>query len=710
MTDTASRTSGLRPAIPALVVAAFAVTAMAFGLTWGDRTIIGMAVVGLLFAGALLKSAQVSTFLKIFLGIFAVEYVVFGAALLLVKGGAWPAGLADYGPPPSLPVTVGIFGLLVFAISFIPVIRTIMRIADRYFDSQAVNVARIWPLGTVRARDATLARLAVIFLVVVNQAQVAINVRLSFFNRDWFNAIQEKNAELFWSLLYTVFLFWAAVYIVSAIVEFVVKSGLTIRWRQYLTDRYTGEWLADGTHYRMAFGGHDADNPDQRIAVDIDRFVDQTYGFSITLLATVSSLVSFSIILWTISSAFTIPGTEIVIPGLLFWVALVYAGVGTLITHLIGRSLVGLNFTQQRYEADFRFSLARLREYGEQVALLDGEKAERQIVMGRFNNVIGNFWQIVNLRKRLMAFTASYGQISPIIPYVIAAPFYFLGKVQLGTLTQTAGAFGRVEGALNFFVDYYVTLADYKSVIDRLTTFNDAIDRARRLGRTPPHIDIAAQREDGVTVNGLTLSLPDGRSIVSVDGLDLRKGESALLTGPSGSGKSTLLRAIAGIWPFGQGRIGVPEGATVMLLPQRPYLPLGTLRGAVTYPGVAGTYSDAAIREALAAARLPELVDRLDHEDAWSARLSGGEQQRLAIARALLAKPDWLFLDEATSALDEFTEAALYKMLAERLPGTTIVSIGHRSTLLAMHARHLEMQPRPEGTFAPQDRPARATA
>lgn len=710
MSDTASPSHGLRPVVPALIVGIFAVAALALGASWGDKTIMGMGVVGVLFAAALHRAGGVSSFLKIFLGIFAVEYVVFGAALLLVKGGVWPEGLKDYGPPPSLPVTVGIFGLLVFSMSFVPVIRTIMRIADRYFDTQEIGVARIWPIGTVRMKESTLARLAVVFLVVVNQAQVAINVRLSFFNRDWFNAIQEKNEPLFWSLLYTVFLFWAAIFIVSAIVEFVVKSGLTIRWRQYLTNRYTGEWLGDGTHYRMAFGGNEADNPDQRIAVDIDRFVDQTYGFSITLLATVSSLVSFSIILWTISSAFTIPGTDIVIPGLLFWVALIYAGVGTLITHWIGRSLVGLNFAQQRYEADFRFSLARLREYGEQVALLDGEKAERQIVMGRFGNVIGNFWQIVNLRKRLMAFTASYGQISPIIPYVIAAPFYFLGKVQLGTLTQTAGAFGRVEGALNFFVDYYVTLADYKSVIDRLTTFNDAIERARALGRKPPHIAISQGARDDVTVEDLTLGLPDGRTIVHVDRLDLRKGETALLTGPSGSGKSTLLRAISGIWPFGDGRIGVPHGASVMLLPQRPYLPLGTLRGAVTYPGVAGAYPDSAIREALAAARLPDLVDRLDHEDAWSARLSGGEQQRLAVARALLAKPDWLFLDEATSALDEFTEAALYKMLAERLPGTTLVSIGHRSTLLAMHARHLEMQPRPDGTFAPGEAAARATA
>ncbi|MHB2167736.1 ABC transporter ATP-binding protein/permease [Alsobacter sp. R-9] len=710
MSDTPARASGPMPVIPALVVLAFALLAGALGASWGDKMIIGMGVVGVLFAGALYRSAPVSSFLRIFLGIFAVEYVAFGAALLLVKAKLWPEALADFSPPASLPVTVGIFGLLVFAISHVPVIRTIMRIADRYFDTPEIGVARIWPFGTVRMREATLARMAVVFLVVVNQAQVAINVRLSFFNRDWFNAIQEKNADLFWSLLYTVFLFWAAIYIASAIIEFVVKSGLTIRWRQWLTDRYAGEWLGDGTHYRMALGGNDTDNPDQRIAVDIDRFVESTYGFSITLLATVSSLVSFSIILWNISSAFTIPGTEIVVPGLLFWTALVYAGVGTLITHWIGRSLVGLNFAQQRYEADFRFSLARLREYGEQVALLDGEKAERQIVMGRFGNVIGNFWQIVNLRKKLMAFTASYGQISPIIPYVIAAPFYFLGKVQLGTLTQTAGAFGRVEGALNFFVDYYVSLADYKSVIDRLTTFNDAIDRARALGQTPPRIAIDQAAQDGVGVERLSLSLPGGRRIVDVEALELRRGESALITGPSGSGKSTLLRAIAGIWPFGEGHIRVPRGASVMLLPQRPYLPLGSLRGAVTYPGVAGSYSDDQIREALAAARLPDLVDRLDQEDAWSARLSGGEQQRVAIARALLAKPDWLFLDEATSALDEFTEAALYRMLAERLPGTTIVSIGHRSTLLGMHARHLEMQPRPDGTFGPADAAARATA
>ena len=687
----------------AAAVAAMAIAIAAMGATSGERILLGLAVVGLLLAGATLRSTRISSFLQIFIAIFAVEYVVFSGVVALGRAGLWPDALADMAPPSSLPVTVGIFGILVYAASHLPVIRTITRLADLYFDTRERGTARIWPLGLVTMSETWLARLAVVFLVVVNQAQVGISVRLSFFNRDWFNAIQEKNEAAFWSLLYTVFLVWAAIYIASAILEYVVQSGLTIRWRRWLTDHFVGDWLGDHVHYRMALAQTGADNPDQRIAVDIDRFIDQTYGFSIRLLATVSSLVSFSIILWGISANFTLPGTTIAVPGLLFWVALVYAGIGTAITHWIGRSLVPLNFAQQRYEADFRFSLARLREYSEQIALLSGERAERGLVMGRFGWVLSNFWSIVGVRKRLLAFTASYGQVSPIIPYVIAAPFYFAGKVPLGTMTQTAGAFGNVEGALNFFVSYYVTLADYKSVIDRLDTFDRAIGEARSTGRTPPMIALQPAPDAGaVRIRGLALGLPTGRTIVRVDDLALRAGESTLLTGPSGSGKSTLLRAVSGIWPYGDGSIAVPPGQSVMLLPQRPYIPMGTLRGAVCYPAVSGTYDDSAIRDALVAARLPDLVDRLDEEDIWPQRLSGGEQQRLAVARALLAKPDWLFLDEATAALDEPSEAAIYTVLAERLPGSTVVSIGHRSTLLAMHRRHLSMQPQGD-VFVPAE-------
>jgi putative ATP-binding cassette transporter len=687
----------------AIAILAFALLAGAFGAVQGDKTMLGIALAGLLWAAAAWMSARISTFLRIFSGIFSVEYVVFGAVVLATRAGLWPESLAELSPPSSLPITVAVFGIIVWAISYVPVIRTIMGIADLYFDTREVGMVHIWPLRPMRVHESRMATLAVVTLVLINQAQVGISVRLSFFNRDWFNAIQDKNQELFWSLLFTVFLFWAAIYIASAIVEYVIQSGLTIRWRQWLTDHYVGDWLRDGTHYRMTLSGGNADNPDQRIAVDIASFIESTYGFSIRLLATVSSLVSFSIILWTISAAFTLPGTDIVIPGLLFWVALIYAGLGTLVTHWIGHRLVPLNFQQQRYEADFRFSLARLREYAEQVALLEGEKAERQLVMGRFGWVIGNFWQIVNLRKRLMAFTASYGQISPIIPYVIVAPFYFAGKVQLGTMSQTAGAFSNVEGALNFFVSYYVSLAEYRAVVDRLSTFDGAIRRARGLGRTPPMIGIEQAKGPDVHIDDLTLKLPDGRTIMQDVDLDLKAGTTTLVTGPSGSGKSTLLRALSGIWPYGEGKVQVPQGASVMLLPQRPYIPMGTLRSAVTYPSVGGSFSDAAIREALVAAHLPALVDRLDEEENWNARLSGGEQQRVALARAFLAKPDWLFLDEATAALDEATERALYESMPQQLPATTIVSIGHRSTLHALHQRRVEMRPVPDGTFTPED-------
>ncbi len=675
----------------AFAVAAFALLTLGLGVTGGKNNLIFLGAVGVLLAYTTLRAPTISSFLRIFAAIFATEYVVFGAVALLSGHGLWPEALKDFIPPGSLPVTVGIFGLLIYAISFVPVIRAIMGIADRFFDGDDCTTVNIWPLSKFQMNEQTLARLMVVFLIVVNQAQVGISVRLSFFNRDWFNAIQNKDEAAFWSLLFTVFLFWAVIYVTSAIIEYVVQSVLMIRWRRWLTARYVGDWLDDGTHYRMALAGAGADNPDQRIAEDINEFVTRTYGFSITLLSQVSSLVSFSIILWLNSSNFAIPGTDIMVPGFLFWVALIYAAIGTFITHWIGRQLIPLNFAQQRYEADFRFSLARLREYAEQVALLDGEKTEKKLLMGRFGEVIRNFLQIVSLRKKLMAFTAGYNQISVIIPYVVAAPFYFAGKVQFGILTQTAGAFGRVEGALSFFVDSYVSLAAYKAVIDRLVSFDSAIARGRALGSVPPRIERNGSSNGAIALEGLSLSLPNGQPLVKAD-LDFRPGETALITGPSGSGKSTMLRAVAGIWPFGQGDVAVPHEARVMLLPQRPYLPIGTLRAAVAYPEAEGHYTDAELAAALNAVGLPRLAETLDEEAVWAQRLSGGEQQRVAMARALLLKPDWLFLDEATSALDEPSEQALYAVLKEKLPDSTLVSIGHRSTLNAIHTRHIRLE------------------
>jgi putative ATP-binding cassette transporter len=691
-----------------VAVAVFATLTALVGAHKGDSSLFVLAVAAGLCAYTTWRAADMSSFLKIFAAIFSTETIVFGVIGLMQSEGLWPSSLKDYAPPETMPLTVAVFSIIVYAISHIPVVREMTRIADLYFDSRERGEGRVWPFPPFAARERAIAMAMVVVLVLLNQGQVGITVRLSFFNRDWFNAIQEKNAGEFWRQLFFVFTPWAFVYVTSVIIEFVLQSMLIIRWRRWLTEHYIERWLGAHTHYGMALAGGGADNPDQRIAEDVNRFISGAeegygvYSYSILLIATLSSLVSFAYVLWDLSGNYPLPGTDIYIPGFLFWVVLLYAAVGTLVTHLIGRSLTGLYFDRQRREADFRFSLARMREYSEQIALLRGEPAERGSLIQRFAGIIMNYLAIVQKRKQLMAFTSTYGQLSPIIPYVITAPFYFAGRIPLGVMTQTASAFGRVESALTFFINYYTSLANFKSVLDRLTSFDYAIDAAR--GQMSAAQIVAPAEGADIRLRELTLALPDGRRIVTVDDLTLAAGQSALLTGPSGSGKSTLFRAIAGVWPYASGEVLTPRGAKVMLAPQRPYIPMGALAQAIVYPGHVDDYSRAEMQEALRAARLAPFVERLDEENNWGQRLSGGEQQRVAIARALLAKPDWLFLDEATSALDEQLEEDIYAMLRERLPRTTIVSIGHRSTLHAFHDRHIVMEPAQGGVFSPRDK------
>jgi putative ATP-binding cassette transporter len=695
-------------------VSLFSAAAAIVSLETGDAIVMFLAATGALCAFTTYQSRKISTFLQIFAAIFAAETVIFGAIFLVAKIGFWPASLEDYEFPESLPLTVAIFAILVHAISFIPVVRSMTGIADRYFDTGDETRARIFPFPAFQISERRLAIGMVVLLVLINQAQVGMSLRLSFFNRDWFNAIQNKDEAAFWSQLFTVFVPWAFLFITSAVVEYVVTSTLIIRWRRWLTSDYVSRWLDGHTHYRMSLAGSGADNPDQRIQEDISRFIDGgqvgygIYSYSILLISHLSSLVSFAILLWDLSANFTLPYTQIAVPGFLFWVALTYATVGTLVTHLIGRPLVRLSFERQRFEADFRFSLARLREYVEQVALLSGEPTEKLSLKARFGLIVKNYFEIIACRKNLTAFTAFYGQLSPIIPFVVAAPFYFAGKITLGIMTQTASAFARVTEALTFFVDYYVYLADYKSVLDRLTSFEAAIESAKEAPFAPrPSADTPAARKH-LDIEALDVLLPDGREIVEGANIRLAANEPVVVTGPSGSGKSSLFRAISGIWPYAKGAITVPRGAKTLLLPQRPYIPIGPLRAAVTYPEGSNIYSDASICEALRASKLAAFCSELDTEDNWAQRLSGGEQQRLAIARAILAKPDWLFLDEATSAVDEGMEAELYEMLAKHLPHTTVVSIGHRSSVLQFHKRHIEMRPAGAGMFTAAEVEARA--
>jgi putative ATP-binding cassette transporter len=661
-----------------------------------------LGVVALLCAVTTFRSGAISSFLKIFVGIFSTETIVFGAATIASRAGWWPQFLAGYLPPESLPLTVAIFSILVYAVAHLRTVGQIMRIADRYFDAADSGTARIWPFRPFTALERRIAVAMVVFLVVLNQAEVGIIVRLNFFNRAWFDAIQHRDAATFWEQLLFVFTPWAFIYVGMTVIEYFTQSMLVIRWRRWLTDHFVSRWLTTHNHYRISLVAGQTDNPDQRISEDIFRFINggtdgstQAFGlydFSILLISTITTLVSFSIVLWSLSESFTFPGTDIVVPGFLFWVALIYATAGTLITHMIGRPLIGLYFRRQHMEADFRFSLARLREYTEQVAMLGGEGAEQNILSSRFGALIANYLDVIYRGMRVRAFTQTFGQLSPIIPFVFTAPFYFLGKIELGVMTQTAQAFSRVADSLTFFVNYYTYLAGFKSVVDRLNSFDAAIDQAQALVNAGPG-RIAGPAGGDIVLDGVVLALPDGRRIFDSKHVDFGAGESVVVSGPSGSGKSTLFRAISGLWPYGEGRIARPDRADVMVVPAKPYIPIGTLRSAVSYPAVPGTYCDEDIRAALTDAHLGALAGELDHEEVWSQRLSSGEQQRLALARALLRRPDWLLLDESTSAVEEKLEAELYAMLAKRLPKTTVISIGHRSTLAPLHKRHLEMSP-----------------
>jgi putative ATP-binding cassette transporter len=656
----------------------------------------------LALAGIFLIGRDIPKFLRIFLLMLGATHVVLvllvlGAVLGLITG-----DYTGYVPPPSSALGATAFAAIIYGLSYVPVVRTVCRITDRYLESQADSIIRIPFIGLVRAREGTIGTWFIAVLIAINLGQVALNVRLSFFSRDMFNALEAKDAAAFWYQLFVIFTPLAAVFVAIALTEVLLQNVLTIRWRAFLNTYYTGEWLGNGAHYRMQLIGKGADNPDQRISEDLRKFVESTYSLSIGLMNQAATLVSFVAILWTISSGFTFPGTNVEVPGLLVWVSAGYAILGTWVTHLIGRPLIDLNFQQERFEADYRFSLARLREYTEQVALLSGEQAEREGLARRFGLIIDNYMRIVIRLIKLNSFTSAYFQANVVVPYILTAPYYFIGRISLGQMQQVVGAFSRVESALTYFITIYTTLADYKAVLDRLTTFEAAIRSAQRVGGESK-LAITPVTSQELRLRNLEVHLPDGTALMHADGLSLRPGERTLLTGPSGSGKSTLFRAIAGIWPFGEGEVLVPEGQTMMLLPQRPYIPIGTLRDAVTYPGKIDAYDDASIMEALRAVRLPQLLERLDEERTWGQTLSLGEQQRLAVARALLAKPDWLFLDEATAALDEPTEAEIYRIIKEKLPDTTVVSIGHRSTLAAFHDRRIDMKRAESGLSTPVD-------
>jgi vitamin B12/bleomycin/antimicrobial peptide transport system ATP-binding/permease protein len=528
-------------------------------------------------------------------------------------------------------------------------------------------------------------------VVALNLGNVFISVRINEWNNAFYNALQALNGGEFFHQI-GIFCVLATFYIAFAVYALYLNQMLQIRWRRWLTRRYLGAWLADRAFYHLQLGDS-TDNPDQRVSEDINQFTTYVLTLSLGLLTSVVSLVSFLFILWGLSGPASIAlgkwGT-LQIPAYLVWAALLYAGVGTWLTIKIGRPLVPLNFAQQRFEADFRFSLVRLRENAESVAFYGGEPAELGVFQERFRGIFENFWKIMKRQKQLTWFTAGYGQVAVIFPVVVVAPRYFAKQIGLGGLMQVVSAFSSVQSALSFIITSYTDIAAWQAVTERLSGFQERLLAIQRSMRAPRQI--AVRREGvGVAVNDLDLDLPDGTPLLRGVAFAPEDGTSILIAGPTGAGKSTLLRAVAGIWPFGRGEIKLGNGG-VLFVPQRPYLPLGSLGNALLYPGGhKGDFPETKLLAALEQVGLGAFADELDVVDNWSQRLSLGEQQRLAFARILLVKPALLFLDEATSALDEASEARLYGLLRTVSWQPTVVSVGHRSTLRSFHEQVLEI-------------------
>jgi len=551
-------------------------------------------------------------------------------------------------------------------------LREFLTLALPYFRSEDRWRARALLAGVIGAE---------LGLVYVAVAVIQWNAR--FFNaleaRDW---VGFKRELLFFGLI-------TLGAIVSTACQYYFGQTLQIRWRRWLTERYVAIWMAEGRHYRLRFVDNTVDNIHLRIANDVLLFLQRTHELGTGLLNSIVALFSFAIILWGLSASTPLPifGTDWAFPGYLIWTALAYAGIGTAVAHLIGWRLIPLQFSQQRYESDFRFAIARVTDNAEPVALMAGEAVEREELRTRFWRLVRNWTALVQRQTRLIAFTAGYGHVSTVFPILVVSPAYLTGAITLGALVQAHLAFQRVEGAFAFCIGAYPKIAEWKAIMDRLAQFEAAmkvVDTHR-----DPLAGIAFVPTPGpdLTIDNLVVRLGSGEPIATVPAIKLAPGEGLLVSGQSGSGKSSLFRALAGLWPLGDGAIKLPETGRVLALPQRPYFPLGTLRQALAYPTLAESVDDIALRDAMAAAGLIHLVSRLDEEAEWATVLSGGEQQRVAFARALIAKPSVLLLDEAVTTLEEAEADTLYRMLAERLPGTIVISIGRAALLAPLHAR-----------------------
>lgn len=564
--------------------------------------------------------------------------------------------------------------------------------------SSGKRIGEIWDL--TRGYWGSEERLSAWFLlgsiVSLNLGLVGVNVLLNIANGRIFTALEKHDGDAFYTAFGSVILL-ILLYLTVALLRSYLNQTLQLRWRRWLTDQFVSRWLADRIFYRMRFAGH-IDNPDQRIAEDVRLYIQQSLALGLGLLNSLTTLASFAAILWTLSGSltFTVFDIEIVIPGYMFWVAVLYSGIGSVIAHFVGRPLIRLTNRQQALEADFRFSLVRLREEAEGIALYGGEAQERAGTMGRFRSLFENSKRLIVRNTQYLTFQLFIGQFATFFSLLIASPRYFSGAIQLGVMMQVSNAFAQVNDALSWLINSYPVFADWQATMERLTELSRELTHESDTAAAGADVSSVAP-EESVELNEVSFAMPDGTPLLEPTTVSLKRGEAVLVKGSSGGGKSTLFRVFAGLWPFAAGSVRLPKGASTLFLPQRPYMPIGTLRLALWFPAKPAPERDEEAKAALAAVDLNDLGGRLDEVAHWAHVLSGGEQQRLAIARALLVKPDWLFLDEATSATDEDQEAQLYRLIAERLAGTTVISIGHRRSLDAFHRRVLTFERHEDG-------------
>jgi putative ATP-binding cassette transporter len=557
----------------------------------------------------------------------------------------------------------------------------------------------LWRLGRVywTSGDARWGAPLLVGAVALELATVWTQVLIADANRRIFDALEQKQADDFFRGI-VFFLLLGLVFVIASTYRIFLRQTLEMRWRRSLTSHFVTRWMGAQAYVESKLHAGEIDNPDQRISEDVRDFVASALGLSLSLLAAIASLVSFGGLLWRLSSDWPvrIGGHELHVPGLMMWVAGGYALVSTWVTHLVGRRLVPINFDRLRVEADFRYGLVRFRDNVEPVALARGESVERMNALARFAHVIRNWWQLIRAQRNLSLLTTGLGYANDMVPVLAAAPAYFTHLITLGNIVQIRLAYGHVSGSLIWFVNAYQEIARWRASIERLATFSDVMDESERdLARR--EISIATSAGDRLSLQDLRLEAPGGRVLVEGANATVDPGERIVVTGPSGVGKTMLLRTIAGVWPFGSGRIELPRHDRLLFVPERPYLPLGTLRAVASFPAEEGSLPDERIREALRALDLAPLADRLDAVEPWDQVLTDAEKQRLALARVLLQEPEWVFLDKATSALDETTEARVYELLAERLPRAAIVTAAHRPAVARFHSREWRLRSRGEG-------------